>query len=248
MNQPDIHVYPTTLSLSHAVCDQIVDIADRAITTRGRFTIALSGGNTPKPIYEMLSSRDYGEQINWNFTHVFWGDERCVPPTDRESNYHMAREILLNRVRIPLANLHRMHGEIEPEKAAEQYEADLREFFGKRMSLSKARFDLVLLGMGADGHTASMFPGMPAVRETEKWVMAQHVEKLDSWRLTLTPIAINGAANVYFVVTGEDKVATLKRVLKDSPNPDELPAQVIKPADGKLRWYLDATAGKGIKS
>jgi len=244
----DVRVYPSTLALNHAVCDQIVEIAERAITTRGRFTMALSGGNTPKPIYEMLATRDYADAINWTFTHIFWGDERCVPPTDHDSNYYMAREVLLNRVRIPLGNLHRIHGEIEPQKAAELYEADLRDFFVKRLNSPRSRFDLILLGMGGDGHTASLFPGIPAIRETQKWVAAQHIEKLNAWRVTLTPAAINAAAAVFFVVTGDDKTAMVKRVLHDPLNPNELPSQVIKPTDGMLRWYLDQTAGKGIKA
>ncbi|MDX2159807.1 MAG: 6-phosphogluconolactonase [bacterium] len=244
----DVRVYPSTLALAHAVCDQIVDIADRAITTRGRFTMALCGGSTPKPIYEMLASRDYAEAFNWTYAHVFWGDERCVPPTHPDSNYRMARELLLNRVKVPLSNLHRMEGENNPVKASEAYEADLRDFFTKRMGIPKARFDLVLLGMGGDGHTASLFPGLSAVTETEKWVMAQYVEKLDSWRLTLTPAAINAASHVFFLVTGAEKNATLRRVLTEPADPPALPAQAIQPVSGKLRWYLDEPAGRGLTS
>ena len=243
----DIRVYQSTLALSHAVCDYFVDLADRAITTRGRFTVALSGGNTPIPIYEMLASRDYAEQINWNYVQVFWSDERCVPPDAHDSNYRMARHLLLSRVQIPISNLHRMKGEEPPETAAETYEANLREFFTRRLGIPRARFDLVMLGMGGDGHTASLFPGMDAVRETEKWVLPQYIEKLDSWRLTLTPAAINAASNVCFVVTGTDKADTAKHVLHDPPDPNIFPAQAINPVNGKLRWYFDGGAGKGLK-
>ncbi len=243
----DIRVYQSTLALSHAVSDYFLDLADRAITTRGRFTVALSGGKTPNPIFEMLASRDYAEQINWNYVHVFWSDERCVPPDDHDSNFRVARHLLLSRVQIPIANIHRMRGEDEPEPAATAYDAVLREFFTRRLGIPRARFDLVMLGMGADGHTASLFPAMNAVRETEKWVMAQHVEKLDSWRLTLTPAAINAASNVAFVVTGAEKADILKRVLKDPPDPNNLPAQAINPVNGNVRWFLDTGAGKALK-
>jgi 6-phosphogluconolactonase len=243
----DVRFYPSMLALNQAVCDHIVDIAERAITTRGRFTLALSGGSTPKPIYELLASRDYADTMNWTFVHVFWGDERCVPPTHRDSNYHMAREVLLNRVKIPLANLHRIQGETEPEKSAALYDAELRDFFIKRMNSSRPRFDLILLGMGADGHTASLFPQTPAIHETQRWTMAQYIEKLGSWRITLTPTVINAAANVFFVVTGDDKAQTVRRVLNDPYNPDELPAQIVKPTDGVLRWYLDSGAGHALQ-
>lgn len=246
MAAPETRSYQSTLMLSTAVCDRIVEIAERAITTRGRFVLGLSGGKTPRPIYEMLSTRDYADAINWNFTHIFWSDERCAPPDHADSNYYMARDLLLNRVKVPLANLHRIQGELEPQVAADLYEADLRNFFGKRMNSAKPRFDLHLLGIGADGHTASLFPNMPAVHEKERWVVAHHVEKLDAWRITMTPLALNAAANIFFVVTGADKNATAKRILQGKPNVDELPAQAIKPVDGQLRWYFDAAAGKGL--
>jgi 6-phosphogluconolactonase len=246
MAAAETRVYQSTLGLAHAVCDQIVDIAERAITSRGRFVLGLSGGKTPKPVYEMLANPDYSDAINWNFTHVFWSDERCVPPDHVESNYRMGRDLLLNRVRVPVANFHRIHGELEPKEAADLYEADLRDFFGKRMNTARPRFDLHLLGIGEDGHTASLFPGLPAVHETEKWVVSHYVEKLDTWRVTMTPEAINAAANIYFIVTGEEKNATVKRILHDDINIDELPAQAIKPTDGRLVWYLDSAAGKGV--
>ncbi len=244
----DARVYQTTLALSHAVADAIVDAADKAITTRGRFTIALSGGSSPKPLYEMLATREYAEAINWNFTHVFWGDERCVPKDHHDSNYHMARESLLNRVKIPISNMYRIEGEREPAQAAERYEAVLRDFFGKRANTRQARFDVLLLGIGTDGHIASLFPGQSGVRETEKWVVAQHIEgaSVTPDRVTLTPVALNAAANIFFVVTGEDKVPALRRIFNDPANPDELPAQAIQPTNGIVRWYLDAAAGKAL--
>jgi 6-phosphogluconolactonase len=178
--------------------------------------------------------------VDWARVHVFWGDERCVPPDHAESNYRMAREALLDQVSIiPAQNVHRMRGEIDPEEAADGYETDLRACFGVS---APPRFDLILLGMGDDGHTASLFPGAEAIREQARWVAAYYVEKLGAWRLTLTPVVLNAAANVIFLVVGAGKAARLREVLDGPYQPDRLPAQVVRPSDGRLLWMVDQAA------
>lgn len=239
---PQTRIYNNTGTLARAAAERIALIAEHALSARGRFTICLAGGSTPLSTYEILALPEYGSMIDWNQTHVFFGDERCVPPTDRESNYRAARETLLSHVPVPLGNIHRIHGEIDPSAAAENYEREMRDFFQKRLNQAKPRFDVVLLGMGADGHTASLFPGTPILREKEKWVAAHRVEKLGAWRVSMTFPALNAAANILVLVSGKDKAETLARVFNDPPRPDFLPVQGIKPEDGSLIWLLDEAA------
>lgn len=186
--------------------------------------------------------------------HVCWGDERCVPPEDPASNYRMAREALLDHVPIPATNVHRIRGEGDPPTVAAAYEQELRTLFatpeGPPPRRPGARFDLVLLGMGNDGHTASLFPGTPAVHETgaaAPWVLAQHVASVSAWRVTLTPALINAAADVLFLVSGAEKAPVLRAVLTGPYQPDLLPAQVIALDAGRLRWLVDAAAGAELQ-
>lgn len=223
-------------SLAHAI--QAIEI--KAIKERGRFTIALSGGSTPKALYEWLASS--ADSYQWDKWHVFFGDERTVTPDDPDSNYHMARASLLSKVPIPENQIYRMEGELDPQAAAEKYTQRLKDVFGGDLP----RFDLMLLGMGDDGHTASLFPGTAAIHETEKWVIAHYVEKLDTWRITLTPPVINNAAYVVFLVTGEKKAQRLNEVRNGDYQPDVLPSQIIKPTDGHLIWYVDEGAASQL--
>jgi 6-phosphogluconolactonase len=179
--------------------------------------------------------------VDWARVHVFWGDERCVPPDHPESNYRLAREALLDHVPLPPANVHRIPTEQEPVQAAADYEQTLRRFFGPG---SVPRFDLVLLGLGTDGHTASLFPGTPAVHEYERWVVAHYVSSLPAWRVTLTPAVLNAADQVTFLVAGEEKAGALKQVLAGPYQPDVLPAQVVRPAGGSLLWLVDDAAAR----
>src|SRR5690606_983517 len=174
----------------------------------------------------------------------FWGDERTVPPDHPDSNYRMAKEALLDFVALPASNVHRISGELEPARAAAEYEQTLRSFFAKRAG--KTRFDLILLGMGDDGHTASLFPDTEALNETERLVVANHVPKLDTWRITLTAPIINDAAHVAFLVAGAGKAAVLKRVLQGPRQPHKLPSQLIQPVDGELVWLLDKAAASEL--
>jgi len=247
MPDPDIRIYDTLSVAVRALADQIVQISERAIGTRGRFTIALSGGETPRILYRLLATEEYTSRIEFMSWHVFFGDERCVPPDNDESNYHMARQSFLDHVPIPVGNIHRMHGEIEPDLAARAYEDLLRDFFTRRGE-TRPRFDLVLLGMGAEGHTASLFHGSPALAVEDRWVMAPYVEPLGTHRLTLTAKAINAAARIFFLVGGSAKAEALARAIRPPASADEaLPVHAIHP-DGELRWYVDQSAARRLRS
>jgi len=230
----------------HTAARLFVAAADAAIHASGRFIVALSGGSTPQRLYARLATEPYVSRVEWSRVHWFWGDERCVPPGDPASNYRMAREALLDRVPVTEADVHRIRGEDNPVEAAAGYERTLRETLatpaGAPRGTPGARFDLVLLGMGGNGHTASLFPGSAAVRERNRWVMAEYVSAASMWRVTLTPVLINAAAEAVFLVAGRDKAAMLHRVLEGPYDPDALPAQVIAPLDGRLRWLVDAAA------
>jgi 6-phosphogluconolactonase len=231
-------VYPEFASLISGAAGYIAAAAAQSIAARGRFTIALSGGNTPRPVYQRLASAD----IDWQKVHVFFGDERCVSPRDARSNYHMAKVALLDRVPIPSGQVHRMHGEDQPRAAADAYAVDLRRALGE-----DGRLDFVLLGLGHDGHTASLFPGLAAVTETRRTVMESYVEFVGMWRLSLTPVAINAARRVVFEVTGDDKGEILRRVLQGPRDPVVLPAQAIRPEAGPAIWLLDRAAAAKLK-
>ena len=204
------------------------------------FTMALSGGSTPGRLHEILGEPPMSERVPWKRVRVFWGDERCVPPEDPGSNYRMACETLLDHVPLPAENIHRMRGELGPDAAAEAYEKELRGFF----QVPWPTFDLILLGMGNDGHTASLFPGSDILHETTQPVagVSAHYQDRPARRVTLTPPAINAARHVVFLATGAEKAETLRSVLEGRFQPDALPAQVIRPTDGQLMWLVDSAA------
>jgi len=246
---PCLEIFRDREALVQAAAEKVVRFGTEAIKMRGMFTVALSGGSTPRPLYSLLANEKSAWSIDWSRVYLFWGDERCVPPDDRESNYRMVRESLLNDISIPSANVHRIHGEQDPKLAAAGYERELRSFFGSTGVDGPPRvgFDLVLLGMGENGHTASLFPGLPAVTEKVRWVMAQFVEALSMWRITLTPVVINNAEHVFFLVSGADKAERLRDVLEGPIQPEVLPAQVIKPEHGQLLWLIDDAAAGRLK-
>lgn len=223
-------------------------LAAKAIEGKGLFRVALSGGGTPKLMYCLLSAPPLAKRVDWASVHVFWGDERCVPPTHPESNYRLAQETLLERVPIPQDNVHRIRGELDPQAAASDYAQTLRKHFGLREAQETPQFDLIFLGLGADGHTASLFPNTDALKETSGWVAANYVEKLKNWRITLTAPAINAAAQVTFLVAGEGKAKTLKAVLEGSRQPRLYPSQLIEPAQGDLLWLVDEKAASLLES
>lgn len=226
---------------------RFADLATAAIGAAGRFTVALSGGSTPKDIHKTLAAPPYRDAIDWSKVYIFFGDERCVPPDDADSNYRMARETLLSQVPIPAENIFRMRGEANPAEAAEEYAGQLHDFFklaqpGGATPESYPRLDLIFLGMGPDGHTASLFPGTAALQERNKSVTSNYVPKLDTRRLTLTAPAINRAANIIFLIAGEAKAPALKEVLEGEYQPQIYPSQLIRPSQGKLTFLVDEAA------
>ena len=228
--------------MARGAAERFVELGQAAIDARGCFSVGLAGGSTPKRTYELLASEAYREQLNWSKVHIFFGDERCVPPDHSESNYRMANEALISRVSIPPPNVHRINGLGDAVANASLYEDELRTFFNPA---SWPRFDLVLLGMGDDGHTASLFPGTKALVEPRAWVVANWVEKFGTFRITLTAPAINHAANIAFLVTGATKAERLLEVLRGALDPEKLPSQLIQPLDGSLFWLVDkAAAGR----
>ena len=244
-----VEVFRTSEALAQAAAERFASSAAEAIRAGGRFVVALSGGSTPRSLYALLAKGAYATRIDWSRVQVFWGDERCVPPTSPMSNYRMAREALLDHVPVPDKNVHRIRGEDDPAAAAAAYERELREMFGTpdRSPMPGLSFDLILLGLGEDGHTASLFPGLAAVRETERWVVAEYVARASMWRVTLTPVLINAAAEVVFLVTGREKAAILRRVLDGPYQPGALPAQVVAPRGGQLRWLVDGAAAANLQ-
>lgn len=235
----DLRLLPDADSLAQAAADHINELAAKAIAEQGRFSIALSGGSTPRALYERLATEPYIKRIEWSKVHFFWGDERCVPPDDADSCYRMARESLLDHIPTPPSQIHRIQGELKPDEAAKNYEQVLRGIFPGHLP----RFDLILLGMGDDGHTASLFPNTPALDITDKWVTANHVTTVkQNWRVTLTAPAINAAANVAFLVAGTGKAERLNQVLNGAYTPHQLPSQLINPRDGHLIWFVDQAA------
>ena len=235
------NIYSDQGVLSRAVAERIVQLAAGLIAAQGQFSIGLSGGSTPRLLFELLATDEFSARLDWAKIHLFWGDERTVPPDHANSNYRMTRETLLDHITLPEANIHRIRGEIDPVQAAAEYEQVLRVFFGQATKLP--RFDLLLLGMGDDGHTASLFPGTDALYEKTRWVRANYVQKLEDWRITLTAPAINAAAQVWFLVAGEGKAQTLRAVLKGPYLPMIYPAQLIQPENGELIWWVDEAAG-----
>ncbi|KAB2833348.1 MAG: 6-phosphogluconolactonase [Candidatus Brocadia sp.] len=228
--------------LSHRAAQEFVCLADEAIRARGFFTVALSGGSTPRGLYMQLACDDYREQVSWSHVHLFWGDERCVPPDHPESNYRMACEALINRVPIPKENIYRIPAEREDRaRAAMEYEQTLKAFFHLDAG-AFPRFDLILLGMGDDGHTASLFPFTSALDETSRIVLVNYIEKLGVYRFTLTVPAMNQAREVIFLISGASKAPVLREVLEDDYQPQRFPSQFIQPVNGRLLFIVDREA------
>jgi 6-phosphogluconolactonase len=235
----NVQILNSADELAEAAARSLVAIAQQAVSTKNNFTIALSGGSTPKRLYELLanSNREFRGQFPWEHTHFFWTDERHVGPDHPDSNYRMTNEAMLGHVAVPGSNVHRFLAELsDAEAVASNYEHQLADSFDN----SLPRFDLILLGLGPDGHTASLFPGTTAVSELKRWVVAPWVEKFKSFRLTMTLPVLNNAAEVMFLVSGEDKASILKEILSDGPA--VFPAQLIQPTNGELSWLVDKPA------
>jgi 6-phosphogluconolactonase len=234
-------VHETPQELAQAAARDFATKAEAAIGERGRFAVALAGGSTPRATYEVLAN-DYAGALDWSKVHVFFGDERTVPPNHEDSNYRMTHETLLSRV--PVGSVHRMRGELPPAEAAAAYEEELRGFFGT--SDEPPSLDLILLGIGDDGHTASLFPETSALEIHDRWVVANPVLKLETTRLTLTVPVINAARAVNFLVAGEGKADALKEILEGEADPREYPAKLIRPEGGPV-WMVDRAAAKFLQ-
>ncbi|HEU5229499.1 MAG TPA: 6-phosphogluconolactonase [Ktedonobacteraceae bacterium] len=241
----NVLIYPEKDTLSHAAAQHIVQIANESIVTHGRFTLALSGGSTPKTLYSLLGSEPYRSQINWALVEIFWSDERCVPPESEESNFHLAQEVLLSRIPLAPTQIHRMPAD-EPDRdaASHAYGLEIQKVFGTNRIPS---FDLLHLGMGPEGHTASLFPHQPSLHEQGRLVMPVTVPKPPPPRLTFTPPLLNAAIHILFLVTGADKAEALQAVLEGPYQPDEYPAQIVQPTKGEVTWMVDTAAAAKLK-
>lgn len=238
-----VEVFDTPHALADAAAEFVVVRASEAIARRSRFTLMLSGGTTPRQLYARLASVPFRDRIDWSCVHLFWGDERCVPPTDAASNYRMVRETLIDHVPVPAHHVYRIKGEHDPALAAAEYERTLRVALGEGANTDTTRGpDLVLLGLGLDGHTASLFPHKAAARETVRWVVAEAIDVAPTWRVTVTPLFLNQAPSVVFLVSGSEKAATLGAALEGPLDLEALPAQGIARRGRSPLWMVDRAA------
>jgi 6-phosphogluconolactonase len=235
---PNLHVLPDAAALAQAAAGHFLTLAAPAIKARGRFDVALAGGSTPKAMNAILAAQP--QAIDWTRVRFFFGDERCVPPDHPDSNFRMTRETLFAPLGIAESQIFRMHGEDEPHAAADAYDALLARELG-----NAAAFDAIFLGMGPDGHTASLFPGTIAGIDEGRRVVANFVAKFDTFRLTVTPRVINAARHVTITAGGAEKAASLRAVLDGPRDPDTYPSQLVAPASGELTWFVDAAAHPG---
>jgi 6-phosphogluconolactonase len=232
-----IHVYKNAEEVCDALAAWITDLIDKTHLVKEKFTWALSGGETPKKLYQKLSSSPYKEKIKWDRIHFFWGDERVVPFDDERNNAKMAYDILLSKINIPSEHIHKIRTDIKPAEAAKQYEKTLHQYLDDK----KFTFDLTLLGMGEDGHTLSLFPGSSILNDQLSWVNAVH-SKEKGERITLMPSLVNRSSTVVFLVTGEKKGLVLTEVLGGKEQ--KYPAQLIQPSNKELHWFIDKEAAK----
>jgi 6-phosphogluconolactonase len=234
----DILLVPDAEAVSLRAAMIFTDEANIAFAARGRFAVALSGGTTPLPLFALLGTA-YKKDIAWDHTDIFWADERCVPPDHQDSNFRGAYDAMLGRLDMPEANLHRIRGEMSPEEGAAEYEKELKRYFGKS---GLPMFDLVILGVGEDGHTASLFPGSSSLSERERWAVPVYAEHLRSWRVTLTLPVLNCASHILFLVSGWNKAGVVKDILGNGENGQKYPADLIQPAQGRVTWLMDKEA------
>jgi 6-phosphogluconolactonase len=240
--QGELYVYRDSQALAQAVAEIFIATGRMAMAERGAFQVALSGGETPRAAYKLLGQEALREELSWSDVFIYFGDERCVPPTDEQSNYRMAQETLLDAVGIPHANVHRIRGEADPGQAANEYASILRTDLGNAPHL-----DLMLLGLGSDGHTASLFPGTPPDTDDDALVRAVYAPSQTMWRVTVTPKVINLARTVVFAVAGTAKAQILAAVYEGPVDPVKYPAQIVQPVSGRLLWYVDELAAGMLK-
>lgn len=239
-----IELFADLEAISHRAASLFVNASRNSIDTRKRFAVAISGGSTPRRLYTLLSTAPYRDQVDWEHIHFFWVDERCVPKEHEESNFRTAFDTLLSMVPMPDGNIHRIKGEEDPEKAARDYEEDIKKFFGVS---GLPIFDLVILGMGEEGHTASLFPGSKSLDETVRLAAPVFLEKLNRNRITLTLLVLNNAAQILFLVSGRSKAAVLSEILGDGHKKDQYPASLINPVHGTILWLIDRETASKLK-
>lgn len=232
-------IYKNKEEIAVAAAELFVEEAKKNIAKRGKFIVSLSGGSTPKTLYALLATAKYSDRIDWQKVYFFWGDERAVAPDHKDSNYRMVKEALLDHVNIPSSNVFRIKGELPPAAAVNDYQEVLRNFFVNKPVV----FDLCFLGMGDDGHTASIFPGTKAVSIKRKRVQNVYVKKLEAHRITVTAPVINRSRLIVFLVAGANKAAALKEVFYGNFEPNVYPSQLIRAATGEVFWYLDKDLG-----
>ena len=240
----NLEIYNTDEELGDGLATWLCNLVQSTLQNQEFFTLVLSGGDTPKLLFKKLASEKYIDKINWKRIHIFWGDERAVPFSDERNNAKMAFDYLLNAVDIPAAQIHEIRVDIEPVFSAKEYEKILHTYFDH----TKKSFDLVLLGVGDDGHTLSVFPGSTILERHNAWVDSVYNEKQQMYRITLTPEIVNRASNIAFMVKGANKALMLQRIIEGPYEPNKLPAQTIKPENGELYWFLDGDAAKDLKN
>lgn len=238
------HIFENVEMLCKAAADRIAELSKKTILKKGKFTIALSGGNTPRKLYELLAQPPWANSIDWKNIFVFWSDERCVPISDELNNSHMAFTALLNNIPIPTENIFPIRVNFEPAKAASSYEQTLQKIF--RTDLPA--FDLILLGLGDNGHTASLFPFSSILKEKKHIVKEVFIEELNAFRISFTTVLINNADHILFLVTGKEKSSIIKVIFSGIDDPERYPVQLIKPKKGNADWYLDKAAASQLKT
>lgn len=245
--QLSVQVSPTVDQVTKATAEWITGILETAVAARGRARLAISGGSTPKAVFELLADpgHPFLQRMPWKKLELFWVDERCVPPTDSESNYGMTKAAMLDKVPLPAKNIHRMEGELDPQEAASRYESEIRNTF-KLEGAETPTFDLILLGMGPDGHTASLFPHTEGLNEMARITIANHVPQKDTWRMTLTWPVITQGREVAFLIEGADKADIVHTVFTGAYDPETYPSQMIRPASGKMTLLMDAAAAASL--
>jgi len=243
-SRPRVEVLPDLEALSRRAAEIFVAVSKNSIARKKRFAVAISGGSTPRRMYTLLGSLGYRERVEWPRVHFFWADERCVPKEDEASNFKSAFDALLSKIDLPEKNIHRVKGEEPPDKAASDYEKEIRRFFGES---EIPVFDLIFLGIGEDGHTASLFPGSKSIEETVRLAIPVYLEKPGKNRVTLTLPVLNHAGEVLFLAAGSSKAAVVSEILEDGEKKKRFPAGLVHPAPEKMTWLIDQEAAGKLR-
>ena len=243
----NIEIYKDADHLAQELAEWITGLIEETLTRKDAFSLVLSGGSTPKKLYHLLATSPCKERIDWKKIYIFWGDERDVPLEDERNNARMAFDTLLDQVAIPREQIYIMDTTLSPDAAAMQYEEILNEYFGTDVLPDKT-FDLVLLGMGDDGHTLSLFPGTPVIHEEKSWVVSFYLKAQDMYRITLTKNIVKNADHIVFMISGRDKAHALYEVTEGERNPDLYPSQTIVPTQGELHFFVDESAAAELKA